>query len=125
MRRPHPATPLTVAHAIIDPMNLNPYVVARTIRAIFAVLLAGMLPFLVVGFIPLAMAGPRPLFTYFGIIALLIIGIAVASVFCTKYQALKPAPNKRAERVYGVIGISLILLVFLVIVLVPILSSVR
>ena len=107
-------------------MQINPYVVARTIRAVLSILLAAIVTMLFIGFVPLVMSGnPLAVTVSFSIVALLVVGIAIASIFCAKYKAYKPQSNKKAERVYSIIGISLILIVAAIIVLGAIFSSTR
>ncbi len=98
-------------------MKLNPYIIARTIRAILLVVFVVLLfPLPFVFFSPDASKA----FTYVAILALVFIAICVASVFCTKYIAFKPTPNKKAERIYGIIGITLIILAFSIVVVAPV-----
>ena len=104
-------------------MKINPYIVARSVRALLLVVFVVLLfPLPFVFFSPDA----SKTFTYFAVLAFIFIAICVASVFCTKYVALKPAPNKKAERLYGIIGITLILVAFSLVVVAPaIIASMR
>lgn len=92
-------------------MKINPYVIARLIRAVLVIALA----LLVIGFLfpapgVIFLGGNAVVITYIIGAPLIIIGIAVTSVFCTRYARVKPISNKKTERVYGIIGISLLLL---------------
>ncbi len=104
-------------------MKLNPYFIARTIRAILLVVFIFMLfglPSLLIG------ADSATSFTFLSILAFIFIAICVASVFCTKYERFKPAPNKKAERMYGIIALTLFVLAFsFIFILPPIINSMR
>lgn len=55
----------------------------------------------------------------------LIVGIALLSVVCTKYASQKPVSSKKAEHIYGIIGISLIVAAVLAVVAIQVFISLQ